>query len=68
MTYIRGLASAIVVSAIGIWLIYRGITNNTKFMGTALEVPRWIAFLIGFFMQSLLAFYVYLGIKAGFIH
>lgn len=66
-SYIRGLAVAILVSAIGVWLIYRAITNDTKFMDSLLELPRWLLILIGVLMQCFLAFFVYLGIRAGFL-
>ena len=65
-SYIRGLAVAILVSVIGIWLIYRSITNDTKFMGGLLELPKWLLILIGILMQCFLGFFVYLGIRAGF--
>jgi len=65
-SYYRGLGLAFITSAIGMWLIFRAVTNDTSFMDGTLKVPRWLVFSLGVLMQSLLVIYLYLGIRGGF--
>ena len=65
-TYIPGFVVALIISAIGLWMIYRAATKDTNFMNGTLKIPIWLAFSIGILMQSLLVIHIYLGLREGF--
>ena len=62
----RGLLVFLFLSIIGIWLIMRAKRKDTRFLNGLLEVPVWLLFIIGVFLQVPTVIYIYLGIRVGF--
>lgn len=63
-SYYRGLAAAVIISAIGIWMIYRAAIKDTSFLNGTLRIPMWLAFSVGILLQLFFAIYIWLGVRA----
>jgi hypothetical protein len=64
--YFRGLAVVIMGSFFGLWLIYRALTGDTAFLSGSLKISVWMILCAGILLQTLMAVYVCLGVRAGF--
>ena len=63
-SYYHGLAAAVIISAIGIWMIYRAMIKDTSFLNETLRIPIWLAFTVGILLQLFFAIYIWLGVRA----
>lgn len=63
-SYYRGLAAVVIISAIGMWMIYRVVIKDTIFLNGALRIPAWLIFSLGILLQLFFAIYICLGIRA----
>ena len=62
----RGLAVVIMGSVFGLRLIYRALTGDAAFLSGTLKIPVWMLLCAGILLQTLMAVYVYLGVRARF--
>jgi len=63
--YYGGLVVFLIISIIGIWVLFRGLKRRNSFFDGLLKLPSWLRVMIGIFLQILTIGYIYLGIRAG---
>ena len=63
--YYVGLAVFLIISIIGIWILFRGLKGENSFFDGLLKLPGWFLVMSGIFLQMPTVGYIYLGIRAG---
>lgn len=63
--YYKGLVVFLIISVIGIWILFRGLKGENSFFDGLPKIPSWLLVVVGILLQMLTIGYVYLGIRAG---
>ncbi len=63
--YYAGLVVFLIISIIGMWILFRGVKGENSFFDGLLKLPSWLLVIIGIFLEMPTIGYVYLGIRAG---
>ena len=63
--YYGGLVVFLIISIIGIWILFRGVKGENSFFDSLLKLLGWLLVMIAIFLQTPTIGYIYLGIRAG---
>ncbi len=63
--YYGGLVVFLIISIIGIWILFRALKGENSFFDGSLQLPSWLLVITGICLEMPIIGYVYLGIRAG---
>jgi len=63
--YYEGLVVFLIISIVGIWILFRGLKGENSFYDGLLKPPSCMLVMIGICLQMPTIGYIYLGIRAG---